>query len=247
MEQIKNNKGVIINPQKKREKIRRKLRDYGVLPNVNETPNEEQKKILDEISKNDFSFYEQYKLIKHRETKTYKTKIYNEFERPIKKKNNIINELKISGILPELDDLYNDVHKDIIMFVNENYHLSIKTLLSKYKNLMNPEYYIWYRTKVSVYKNKCRRHTDEYFNISIDDIIIPEYCPYLNIKLTTDVNNCFLPNYTTIDRIDSKKGYIKGNIQIISKLANTMKSNATKEELIIFAKNILKLNNSEFI
>ena len=133
------------------------------------------------------------------------------------------------------------------MFVDKNYHLSIKTLLGKYKTLMNPEYYIWYRTKESVYKNKRRRHTDEYFNISIDDIIIPEYCPYLNIKLTTDVNNCFLPNYTTIDRIDSNLGYVKGNVQVISKLANTMKSNATKEELIIFAKNILKLNNTEFL
>jgi hypothetical protein len=35
----------------------------------------------------------------------------------------------------------------------------------------------------------------------------------------------------TLDRIDNAKGYVKGNVCVISKKANTMKNNATPEEV----------------
>lgn len=84
------------------------------------------------------------------------------------------------------------------------------------------------------------------FNLDETDIVIPDKCPILEVPLTLGSKGNY--EYTpSIDRIDNSKGYIKGNIQIISKKANSMKNSASLEELKTFCTNILRysLNNSE--
>lgn len=49
-----------------------------------------------------------------------------------------------------------------------------------------------------------------------------------------------LPNSPSIDRIDPERGYVKGNVWIISYRANTIKSNATHEELKLVTKAVGK-------
>jgi hypothetical protein len=84
------------------------------------------------------------------------------------------------------------------------------------------------------------RNNNYICDLDEDDIILPEKCPLLNVPFVLgDPKNKW---YTySLDKIDPQKGYTKDNIQIITYLANTMKNKASKEELITFAKNILKL------
>jgi hypothetical protein len=103
----------------------------------------------------------------------------------------------------------------------------------------------WYKTKQYVSKNKKRRHSDIHFDISVEDIIIPKFCPYLGIELITDIKQSRSPFYISIDRIDPKKGYVKGNVQIISNMANRMKNNATIEQLILFSENVIKIHKGQ--
>lgn len=69
------------------------------------------------------------------------------------------------------------------------------------------------------------------FNIDRSDIIVPSICPILNIPLFRG-DRAAGPNSPSLDRIDSSKGYIKGNVQVISNKANLIKSDATPEELM---------------
>ena len=73
------------------------------------------------------------------------------------------------------------------------------------------------------------------FDLTIDDIIIPEVCPIMGTKF----DRADKKTAPSIDRIVPELGYIKGNIQVISTLANQMKWNSTKEELIQFCKGVL--------
>jgi len=76
------------------------------------------------------------------------------------------------------------------------------------------------------------------FDITYKDIVIPECCPYLGIKLVP-FSEWSSPS---LDKIIPELGYVKGNIQVISTKANTMKNNATQAELVRFAEAILSMD-----
>lgn len=71
------------------------------------------------------------------------------------------------------------------------------------------------------------------FNISLDDIYIPEWCPIMDFKLEVHKGR-LQKNSPSLDRIDPDKGYVKGNVWVISYLANAIKGQATPEELATF-------------
>lgn len=73
------------------------------------------------------------------------------------------------------------------------------------------------------------------FDLEISDIVVPSKCPILNIELKHNNRKSAKYNSPSLDRFDNNKGYIKGNIQVISYRANTMKGDATPKDLLQFA------------
>lgn len=68
------------------------------------------------------------------------------------------------------------------------------------------------------------------FDLVVEDIVVPERCPVFGIPLFVGEGS-HTPNSPSLDRLDSTKGYVKGNVFVISHRANCIKRDATLEEL----------------
>ena len=82
------------------------------------------------------------------------------------------------------------------------------------------------------------------FNLTLDDIVIPEVCPLLNIPIFIGTKTA-CDNSPTLDRLIPSLGYVKGNILVISDKANRIKSNATIDELMLLTDNLHNIIVSE--
>lgn len=70
------------------------------------------------------------------------------------------------------------------------------------------------------------------FRLKETDIVIPSYCPVLGIPLEKNKGGkAGADNSPSLDRIIPRKGYVKGNVIVISYKANRIKNDATVEEL----------------
>lgn len=102
----------------------------------------------------------------------------------------------------------------------------------------------FYERKIlSRIKSKCKAKGIP-FNLEPDDIVIPTHCPILGIELVCHVKGKtkgYNPEAASVDRIDPKKGYVKGNIRIISARANLLKNDATLDELRLVLADLEKL------
>jgi len=70
--------------------------------------------------------------------------------------------------------------------------------------------------------------------LTLDDIVIPERCPALGILL--EVQSGVASNASpSLDRLDPKRGYVPGNVVVLSVLANQIKSEATSGQVRLVA------------
>jgi len=86
--------------------------------------------------------------------------------------------------------------------------------------------------------NACKKRAKEKgleFTLRLEDVVIPTHCPMLGIPLFPTTGQAAHANSPSLDRLDPRKGYTTENTVVISHRANTIKSNATPEELRLIA------------
>ena len=81
----------------------------------------------------------------------------------------------------------------------------------------HPEAYILSRAKSQA------RRSGKTFSIDITDIVIPEFCPILGVKLDP-VKSAKRDYVPSLDRVNNDLGYVKGNVRVISYKANVWKN-----------------------
>ena len=84
----------------------------------------------------------------------------------------------------------------------------------------NPELKLWYGARRRAEANGAP------FTIKVTDIIIPQVCPVFNVPLQKNTEHA-----PSIDRFIPELGYVPGNVYVISRKANRMKSNGTLTEM----------------
>jgi hypothetical protein len=94
------------------------------------------------------------------------------------------------------------------------------------QNNNNPKKAMWKRA----YQRSKEKQLS--FDLQEEDIHIPEICPVLGFALKRSERGTPNDDSPSLDRIFPEKGYVKGNVIVVSHKVNTIKNNATPEEII---------------
>jgi hypothetical protein len=95
---------------------------------------------------------------------------------------------------------------------------------------LNPALELWRLAKIRA------RLRGLSFDIEVSDVCIPEFCPVLGIALRWGCGKRQMDESPTLDRVIPERGYVKGNVAVISWRANRLKSDATLAELLAIAR-----------
>lgn len=89
--------------------------------------------------------------------------------------------------------------------------------------------------------------TGQDFDIEVSDVVIPDRCPILGCEFESNLGKGqgANPRAPSLDKIIPELGYVKGNVQVVSFKANSMKRDGSIEELLNFAEWVLKTYKGE--
>ena len=85
------------------------------------------------------------------------------------------------------------------------------------------------------------------FNLTEKDIRIGKRCPVLGVPFVRGKNKRPIDTSPTLDRINPNRGYVPGNVIVISALANRIKSTANARQILRVYKWLRKITKTRRI
>lgn len=111
---------------------------------------------------------------------------------------------------------------------SRQYRLRNKAYFAEYERTWRKSHPAERMVKAS--RQRARRLGLEHTITAVDLGDLPRICPALGIEIDYG-RDTWGDNSPSIDRIDNARGYVPGNVVVVSMRANRLKSNASTEEL----------------
>ena len=141
-----------------------------------------------------------------------------------------------------------NVCKECTKSISSTYYLKhankIKAKVSIYRKTYVPKFNKEIDSRLRSLRTKAKQRVNKEFNIQESDLLDAwgkqkGLCAYSKLPLTAKANQF---NTVSLDRIDSSKGYIVGNIQLVCSAINKMKQEYTEEVFLLFC-HLVSQNN----
>lgn len=120
----------------------------------------------------------------------------------------------------------------------------LKVKASVYRKTYTPRFNREIDSRLRALRTKAKQRIKKEFNIQESDLLDAwgkqkGLCAYTKLPLTAKANQF---NTVSLDRTDSSKGYIVGNIQLVCAAVNKMKQEYTEEVFLLFC-HLVSQNN----
>ena len=109
----------------------------------------------------------------------------------------------------------------------------VRTLVELHELTRETDPKRWKQQTIAALIHSARKRARDFnleFSIGVKDIDLVEICPILQVKMVRH-SNVYGRDSFTLDRVDPLKGYVPGNVRVISWQANRLKENLTLEQV----------------
>lgn len=151
-------------------------------------------------------------------------------------------EQRISGVRA-----YQERNPDKVKIWSTKYWAENRERVSEEKKIIRAQAYqedpkgTWLKETFRAAQTRARKKGLP-FDKEIPALFLPDICPVLGIKLVYGrLTGTPSPTSPSLDRICPELGYVASNLRVISNRANTLKNNATLEEIRALVRDMEKL------